>query len=93
MGEKDRLRAVVRGRVQGVGFRHFVRRLAIELELDGNVRNCPDGSVEVVASGVRASLDLLLERLGSGPAGARVTDVDAHFDGGPALASGFEITE
>ena len=92
MSDVNRLRAVVRGRVQGVGFRYFVRRLAIELNLRGFVRNRADGTLEVLASGPKAVLDRLLEGLGSGPAGARVSDVDAHFDSGPVPGSGFEIT-
>jgi acylphosphatase len=92
MSEDHRLHAVVRGRVQGVGFRHFVMRLAVQLELRGSVCNRPDGTVEVMAWGPRQRLDLLIERLSSGPAGARVSDVEARFDDAPGSASGFEIT-
>ena len=46
----------VAGRVQGVGFRYFVARSARGLGLSGYVRNLPDGTVEVAASGNRASL-------------------------------------
>jgi len=63
---------VVRGRVQGVGFRHHTRVRARELDLDGWVRNCADGSVEVWARGATSQLDLMIEFLRRGPAGARV---------------------
>ena len=77
--EKVRLHAYVRGRVQGVGFRHFAIRRAGELGLVGFVRNLPDRSVEVEAEGERDALELLLEHLRRGPAGARVTGVDASW--------------
>jgi acylphosphatase len=60
------LRATVSGIVQGVGFRHFVRRTARELGLDGRVENLPDGTVQVEAQGPRAELAALLEALRRG---------------------------
>lgn len=71
------LHAIVTGRVQGVGFRYFVRRQAQELGLGGWVRNLPDGSVEVEAEGEEAQIAELEARLRQGPALARVTAVDA----------------
>jgi acylphosphatase len=70
------LHAVVRGDVQGVGFRYFVREHARELGVRGWVRNRPDGTVEVQAEGDMTSLDQLREFLSEGPVGARVTRVD-----------------
>ncbi len=69
-------RFVVRGRVQGVGFRYFVIREASRLSLTGWTRNLPDGGVEVLASGEDAALDALHRRLGEGPPAARVTEVE-----------------
>ena len=66
----------VRGVVQGVGFRWFVRERARRLGLAGWVRNLPDGSVEVVASGDPAQLDLLRDELRRGPRGASVESLD-----------------
>ncbi len=66
------LAAVVRGRVQGVGFRWFVQRAARRLEVAGWVANQPDGSVRVVAAGLPGDLDRLTEFLRQGPPGARV---------------------
>jgi acylphosphatase len=77
---KAALRAIVRGRVQGVGFRDFVWRRARFLGLVGYVRNLPDGrSVEVVAEGQRDDLEQLLEFLRSGPPAARVEQVDVEW--------------
>jgi acylphosphatase len=69
-------RYVVRGRVQGVGFRWFVEREAHMLGIAGWVRNNPDGSVEVLAMGTREQLAGLRSRLREGPRAARVDDVD-----------------
>ncbi len=74
------LRAVVRGRVQGVGFRDYVYTRARFLGLCGYVRNLPDGrSLEVVAEGARADLEQLLEYLRDGPRSARVDGIDAQW--------------
>lgn len=62
-----RLDATVIGRVQGVGFRYFVLREAMELELQGWVANTPEGAVRCVAEGPRGRLELLLDRLREGP--------------------------
>jgi acylphosphatase len=68
-------RFVVRGRVQGVGFRWFVEREAHILGLAGWVRNNHDGSVEVLAQGTRDQLSGLRSRLREGPRAARVDEV------------------
>ncbi len=74
-GEKA-LRIRLTGRVQGVGFRWFVRRAAQEFGLTGQVRNLPDGRVEVEAAGDSERLDAFRERLRQGPPGARVTGLE-----------------
>lgn len=76
MPDSEQLAAVVRGYVQGVGFRAFAARQARALGLAGWVRNRSDGGVEVVAEGARANLLALLERLRQGPADAEVQDVE-----------------
>jgi acylphosphatase len=68
-------RFVVRGRVQGVGFRWFVEREAHLLGVAGWVRNNADGSVEVLAMGTREQLAGLRSRLREGPRAARVDDI------------------
>lgn len=69
-------RFVVRGRVQGVGFRWFVEREAVILQVAGWVRNNSDSSVEVLAQGTREQLAGLHSRLREGPRAARVDDVE-----------------
>ena len=76
-------RFVVRGRVQGVGFRWFVEREAHLLGIAGWVRNNPDSSVEVLAVGTRDQLAGLRSRLREGPRAARVDDVE-EFETKPA---------
>ena len=75
----ERLHAVVRGNVQGVGFRYFVQRRADALGLHGWVRNNDDGTVEVVAEGDKAKLEQLKRSLEEGPRMARVARVDADW--------------
>jgi len=70
------MRLRVRGRVQGVGFRWFVRVSARRLGLSGWVANAPDGSVEIAASGDQAKLDELRRAVGRGPDGAHVEAID-----------------
>jgi acylphosphatase len=69
-------RFLVRGRVQGVGFRWFVEREAHVLGIAGWVRNNSDSSVEVFAVGTREQLSGLRSRLREGPRAARVDDVE-----------------
>ena len=69
-------RFLVRGRVQGVGFRWFVEREAHILGIAGWVRNRSDGTVEVLAMGTRDQLSGLRTRLREGPRAARVDDVE-----------------
>ncbi|HJW13189.1 MAG TPA: acylphosphatase [Thermoanaerobaculia bacterium] len=68
-------RAVVFGRVQGVGFRFFAERAASETGVVGWVRNRPDGAVETVVEGDAAAVARYLERLRSGPPGSRVSSL------------------
>ena len=71
----SRRRWIIRGRVQGVGFRWFVMHEAARLELAGFARNLPDGSVEVVSEGPEESLEAMEKQLRRGPSHARVDDV------------------
>jgi acylphosphatase len=72
------LHFLIKGRVQGVGFRWFVHREASELALRGWVRNTEDGDVEVVASGTADDLAEFRESLRGGPRGSRVDRVLEH---------------
>jgi len=76
-----RVRAVVRGRVQMVGFRAFVQRYAAQLGLGGSVRNAPDGTVVCELQGPREAVAQMVTRLNEGPMHARVDRVDVeHLD-------------
>ena len=87
------LKARVRGHVQGVGFRVFIRSAAWHLGVRGYVRNIPDGTVMIVAVGNRESLERLLKEVWRGPAGAHVLAVDSEWQPGElqGLASQFEV--
>ena len=84
-------RFVVRGRVQGVGFRWFVEREAHVLGVSGWVRNNADGSVEVLAQGTRDQILGLRSRLRQGPRAARVDDVEESEVGPAAGLTSFRI--
>ena len=76
----ERVRAVVHGRVQGVGFRDYVYRRARFMGLTGYVQNLADGrSVEVVAEGPRHALKQLVEYLSEGPRMSRVDSVQTEW--------------
>ncbi len=69
---------LVKGRVQGVGFRWFVQREAAEIGLRGWVRNTDDGDVEVLAMGGPDELAELKDALRKGSRGSRVDAVLEH---------------
>ena len=77
--EVVRVRAVVHGRVQMVGFRAFVIRHAGDAGLSGTVRNAPDGTVETVLEGPRPAVERMLDQLREGPSHARVDRVDLEY--------------
>lgn len=80
MSERDvRLSALVRGRVQGVGFRWWTRSRALEMGLTGYVANRLDGRVLVVAQGARDTCQRLLDLLQSGDTPGRVDAVEADW--------------
>jgi acylphosphatase len=92
MAERARLSAVVRGRVQGVGYRYFVVRTASRLGLTGYARNLPDPTrVEVVAEGQRTALEALLDRLREGVTGSRVEEVIADWGPDQAQFGAFDV--
>ncbi len=89
--ERVRLRAVVHGIVQGVSFRYYTQREARRLGLRGYVRNCSDGTVEVVAEGPRRAVDELYSWLHSGPPSAEVWNVDAIWHAPNGSEVSFEV--
>ena len=85
----NRIHLIVHGRVQGVGFRHFVTREARALDLAGTVRNRPDGTVEVEAEGGPGALAQLVAAVRRGPIGARVEHVEEGLSEGAPRHRGF----
>lgn len=70
---------IVRGLVQGVGFRYFVHQRARRLGIVGVVRNAPDGSVEIEVEGARSLLEELVGEVRLGPRASRVSDVSVTW--------------
>lgn len=88
--EEARRAVVLRGRVQGVGFRWWTREIAVELRIRGTVRNLADGSVEIHAAGPPTAVEAFLRKVLRGPSHSRV----ASFEEIPcrsALPDGFQI--
>lgn len=86
----ERLTVLVFGDVQGVGYRAFARRHALDLGLAGSAENLGDGRVEVVAEGPRSELEHLLVFLRQGPVHAGVREVETHWSEGGGLR-GFHV--
>ncbi len=91
IGTLRRLHAVVKGQVQGVGFRQFTLRQAREHNLTGWVRNRYDRSVEVVAEGQQDALDLFVAALRDGPPAAIVRSVDTRYETASGAFTDFDI--
>jgi acylphosphatase len=87
--ERARLTAWVQGRVQGVGFRWWVRSSALELDLVGAVENLVDGRVKVIAEGSRDNCADLLSRLEGTEAPGRVAQVTFRWDQARGGLTGF----
>lgn len=86
-----RLRAVVQGRVQGVGFRYFVQERASDLHLTGVCRNLRNADVEVIAEGEQGALEALLVALRNGPRMAHVENVHAVWSPATGEFTSFRI--
>lgn len=80
MKDVTRAHIVVRGHVQGVGFRYFTANRAREAGLGGWVRNRPDGTVEAIAVGPRVRIEGLVESLERGP--GQVSGVEVGWEEG-----------
>lgn len=86
-----RVHAIVRGDVQGVGFRYYVADHARDRGLCGWVRNRADGAVECVAEGSREAVDDLVALLRRGPTSAEVAGVDLEWQEPEGDLDGFQI--
>ena len=92
MADLASVRVIVYGYVQGVFFRAFASRRAIELGLTGYVRNLPDGeAVEVLAEGGRKQLEELIGYLKVGPPAAKVDKVVTNWSEYTGSYSRFSI--
>ena len=87
----ERLHVVISGRVQGVGYRQSTCSKAIQLNLNGWVRNRSDGRVEAVFVGPRNLQVQMLEWCRQGPSFAKVTDVQANWEEQTEAYHSFEI--
>jgi len=67
---------MIRGQVQGVGYRAWAEVTALELGVEGWIRNCRDGSVEAVFAGSEEGVLTMIELCRDGPPGARVEAID-----------------
>ena len=85
MTEHARMTVLIAGDVQGVGFRAFTRRHALDMDLHGYAENLDDGRLEIVAEGERDDLEALLHQLRRGPAHAEVAEVDVTWGEGGDL--------
>ncbi len=92
MSELSRIHAFVSGRVQGVGFRYFIEKEAVNRGLSGYARNLYDGRVEIIAEGDRTSLVQFLRVLETGPRMARIDDVDFRWKEHTGEFPDFRIT-
>lgn len=85
-----RVRVQVSGRVQGVWFRQSTAERALELGVNGWVRNLSDGRVEAVFEGTPVAVNSALAYVRRGPERARVDDVEIEYEP-PAGESGFSV--
>mgnify|MGYP002784365579 CR=1 FL=1 len=88
--ERIRAHVLISGRVQQVGFRFSTQDMAMVYGLAGWVRNLPDGRVEAVFEGDRATIEKMLEWCHKGPPSAVVKDVMVMYEALEGL-NGFEI--
>lgn len=86
-----RVHAMVHGKVQGVGFRAFTEYQATLKGLDGWVRNCEDGTVEVEVEGTRPVLEAFLQLLEQGPRLSHVTQIIVDWNDSNRQTQGFTI--
>lgn len=86
-----RVHIIVRGLVQGVGFRYFVARCAARFNLSGFVKNLYNGDVEITAEGDRGSVEMLIKEVKVGPRSAHVSDCLVEWTDPEHSFKGFDI--
>ena len=85
------VRVIVKGKVQGVGYRAYVEMQANALKLDGWVRNSNDGTVEAMLSGDQAVIERMLMALRVGPPHSAVINVRSEPDADDVVEPGFRV--
>jgi acylphosphatase len=88
---KIRAHLLIRGRVQGVGFRWFVTDIATAFGLTGWTKNLVDGRVETIFEGERKVIEAAIERCANGPRSAIVSGIDVDWDEHPEDLTDFGI--
>jgi acylphosphatase len=88
---KIRAHLLIKGRVQGVGFRWFVSDIATSFGLTGWTKNLSDGRVETLFEGDRGAIEAAIERCAEGPRSAIVSEIEVNWDEKPQDLSGFGI--
>jgi acylphosphatase len=91
MNSRTAIKALIGGRVQGVGFRYFTCTLAFQYGLKGYVRNLPDGKVEVLAVGEREVLEAFVAELRCGPPTGKVDHCQVRWLAAPEPYTAFSI--
>lgn len=86
-----RVHVYISGIVQGVFFRHHTQETAVELGVNGWVRNLPDGRVEAVFEGENRAVDLMVDFCRIGPPGAHVTKVELREENWVGEFKGFSV--
>jgi len=85
------IKIIVSGKVQGVGFRFYTQRKAIELGLTGYVQNLPNGNVEIIAVGEPTQIEVLREWAKSGSPNAIVDNLDIKSSNDDQEYNSFDI--
>jgi len=91
MSDQKAVHVIVRGDVQGVGFRHFTRMNATQFGVAGWVRNNYDGTVEIWAEGPESKLNLFIQAVRRGPSYSRVDKLDITWKTSKGEARSFNI--
>lgn len=84
-------RILIKGEVQGVGYRYFVRRLALNMGLTGWVRNLYNGDVEIEVEGEKEKLDEFIKKIRSEHPWAIITDINIKYEKDLKNYSRFDI--
>ena len=86
-----RLHLIIKGRVQGVFYRHNTKKKALALNLKGYVKNIPDGNVEVMAEGPESNLKILLEWCWHGSPFSKVDDIEVKWSDSKGNYTDFSV--